>query len=73
MCLNRCVNKFAQFNQTMMKVYVEVQTEINTKRMQELQEQQTLLQQNQQTQLEGSANTTAATSTFSAPAHKLPA
>lgn len=58
----------------MMKVYVEVQTEINTKRMQELQEQQTLLQQNQQTPLEGSANTTtAAASTFSAPAQKLPA
>lgn len=45
-CVNRCVNKFAQFNQSMMKVYVEVQTDINTKRMKEMEE----LQQQKQEQ-----------------------
>ncbi|XP_013117134.1 mitochondrial import inner membrane translocase subunit Tim10B [Stomoxys calcitrans] len=47
-CVSRCVNKFALFNQNMMKVYVEVQSEINQRRMQELEEGQKLIQQNQQ-------------------------
>lgn len=34
-CVDKCVNKFARFNQKMMSVYVEVQTDINAKRMQE--------------------------------------
>ncbi|KAL5276921.1 TIMM10B family protein [Megaselia abdita] len=34
-CVDKCVNKFARFNQKMMSVYVEVQTNINAKRMQE--------------------------------------
>ncbi|KAI8129359.1 Mitochondrial import inner membrane translocase subunit Tim10B [Lucilia cuprina] len=68
-CVNRCVNKFAQFNQSMMKVYVEVQTSINTKRMQELEQQQ------QQQQEQSSPNTTAASTAFSSSstASNLPA
>ena len=31
--MERCVNKFARFNQSMMSTYVEVQTEINQKRL----------------------------------------
>uniref|UniRef100_A0A1I8N549 Mitochondrial import inner membrane translocase subunit n=1 Tax=Musca domestica TaxID=7370 RepID=A0A1I8N549_MUSDO len=49
-CVNRCVNKFALFNQNMMKVYVEVQSEINQKRMQEIEEGQKVIQQNQEQQ-----------------------
>ncbi|KAI9580317.1 hypothetical protein GQX74_000310 [Glossina fuscipes] len=44
-CVNHCVNKFARFNQAMMKVYVEVQTQLNQKRLKELEEQQKLLDQ----------------------------
>ncbi|XP_005188130.2 mitochondrial import inner membrane translocase subunit Tim10B [Musca domestica] len=49
-CVNRCVNKFALFNQNMMKVYVEVQSEINQKRLQEIEEGQKVIQQNQEQQ-----------------------
>ncbi|XP_011203047.2 mitochondrial import inner membrane translocase subunit Tim10B [Bactrocera dorsalis] len=35
-CIDRCVTKFARFNQKMMNVYVEVQTDINQKRIKEL-------------------------------------
>ncbi|XP_036233151.2 mitochondrial import inner membrane translocase subunit Tim10B [Bactrocera oleae] len=35
-CIDKCVTKFARFNQKMMNVYVEVQTDINQKRIQEL-------------------------------------
>ncbi|XP_039496909.1 mitochondrial import inner membrane translocase subunit Tim10B [Drosophila santomea] len=37
-CVDRCVTKFARFNQNMMKVYVDVQTTINAKRMEEVEE-----------------------------------
>ncbi|XP_075146456.1 translocase of inner membrane 9b [Haematobia irritans] len=59
-CVSRCVNKFALFNQNMMKVYVEVQSEINQRRMQELEENQKIIQQNQQ-QAETSAAPIAST------------
>uniref|UniRef100_A0A1A9X424 Mitochondrial import inner membrane translocase subunit n=1 Tax=Glossina brevipalpis TaxID=37001 RepID=A0A1A9X424_9MUSC len=39
-CVNHCVNKFAVFNQAMMKIYVEVQTQLNQKRLKEFEEQQ---------------------------------
>lgn len=42
------MNKFARFNQEMMKVYVEVQTDINRKRMVEMEEGQKLLEEKQQ-------------------------
>lgn len=35
-CVDKCVTKFARFNQSMMKVYVDVQTDINNRRAQEL-------------------------------------
>ncbi|XP_055902609.1 mitochondrial import inner membrane translocase subunit Tim10B [Eupeodes corollae] len=35
-CVDKCVTKFARFNQSMMSVYVEVQTDINFRRNQEL-------------------------------------
>ncbi|XP_034664025.1 mitochondrial import inner membrane translocase subunit Tim10B [Drosophila subobscura] len=44
-CVDRCVTKFARFNQSMMKVYVDVQTTINTKRMQEVEENARKLEQ----------------------------
>ncbi|KAM7362944.1 translocase of inner membrane 9b [Cochliomyia hominivorax] len=66
-CVNRCVNKFAQFNQTMMQVYVEVQTNINVKRMQELES----LQKEQQEQ--NSSNIAAASAAFSNPSGNLAA
>ncbi|XP_016936723.1 mitochondrial import inner membrane translocase subunit Tim10B [Drosophila suzukii] len=37
-CVDRCVTKFARFNQNMMKVYVDVQTTINAKRLEEVEE-----------------------------------
>lgn len=74
-CVSHCVNKFALFNQNMMKVYVEVQSEINQKRMQELEEGQKLIQENQQQQLSNTSNTTAAniTASLSSPSSQLPA
>lgn len=58
-----------------MKVYVEVQSEINQKRMQELEEGQKLIQENQQQQLSNTSNTTAAniTASLSSPSSQLPA
>ncbi|XP_030373656.1 mitochondrial import inner membrane translocase subunit Tim10B [Scaptodrosophila lebanonensis] len=47
-CVDRCVTKFARFNQNMMKVYVDVQTTINNKRMEELEENAKKLEQQQQ-------------------------
>ncbi|XP_067646061.1 mitochondrial import inner membrane translocase subunit Tim10B [Eurosta solidaginis] len=44
-CIDRCVNKFARFNQEMMNVYVEVQSDINQKRMQEIEANQKQLEQ----------------------------
>ncbi|KAH8387906.1 hypothetical protein KR093_010294 [Drosophila rubida] len=46
-CVDRCVTKFARFNQSMMKSYVDVQTKINAKRMEEA-EQAAKLQQEAQ-------------------------
>ncbi|TDG41966.1 hypothetical protein AWZ03_011612 [Drosophila navojoa] len=50
-CVDRCVTKFARFNQNMMKSYVDVQTKINAKRMEEV-EQQNAKQLEQQQQEE---------------------
>ncbi|CAD6991686.1 mitochondrial import inner membrane translocase subunit Tim10B [Ceratitis capitata] len=44
-CIDRCVTKFARFNQKMMNVYVEVQSEINQRRMEELEANQKQLEQ----------------------------
>lgn len=38
-CISFCVDKFAQTNQRMMTTYVEVQSRINEKRMQEYENQ----------------------------------
>ncbi|XP_053957815.1 mitochondrial import inner membrane translocase subunit Tim10B [Anastrepha ludens] len=46
-CIDRCVVKFARFNQKMMNVYVEVQSDINQKRIQELEANQKQLSQGQ--------------------------
>ncbi|XP_017483449.1 PREDICTED: mitochondrial import inner membrane translocase subunit Tim10B [Rhagoletis zephyria] len=46
-CIDRCVVKFARFNQKMMNVYVEVQSDINQKRMQEIEANQKQLEQPQ--------------------------
>ncbi|XP_002133664.1 mitochondrial import inner membrane translocase subunit Tim10B [Drosophila pseudoobscura] len=62
-CVDRCVTKFARFNQNIMKVYVDAQTKINTRRMQEVEENARKLEQQQkedrqkeeQTQKEASA------------------
>ncbi|XP_037952723.1 mitochondrial import inner membrane translocase subunit Tim10B [Teleopsis dalmanni] len=43
-CVDSCVTKFARFNQKMMNVYIEVQTEINQRRIRELEESQNGLQ-----------------------------
>ncbi|ALC49548.1 Tim9b, partial [Drosophila busckii] len=47
-CVDRCVTKFARFNQNMMKVYVDVQTKINAKRMEEAEDAAKKLEQQQQ-------------------------
>uniref|UniRef100_A0A1B0BG03 Uncharacterized protein n=1 Tax=Glossina palpalis gambiensis TaxID=67801 RepID=A0A1B0BG03_9MUSC len=41
-CVHHCLNKYARFTQAMMRVYVEVQTQLNQKRLKELEEQQKL-------------------------------
>ncbi|XP_052855561.1 mitochondrial import inner membrane translocase subunit Tim10B [Drosophila gunungcola] len=51
-CVDRCVTKFARFNQNMMKVYVDVQTTINAKRMEEVEENARKAQQQQQKEQE---------------------
>lgn len=48
-CVDKCVTKFARFNQSMMKVYVEVQTDINNRRNQELEAAATAAAITQQT------------------------
>ncbi|XP_016995328.1 mitochondrial import inner membrane translocase subunit Tim10B [Drosophila takahashii] len=50
MCVDRCVTKFARFNQNMMKVYVDVQTTINAKRVEEVEENARKLEQQQKEQ-----------------------
>ncbi|XP_030568512.1 mitochondrial import inner membrane translocase subunit Tim10B [Drosophila novamexicana] len=47
-CVDRCVTKFARFNQNMMKSYVDVQTKINAKRMEEVEQNAKQLEQQQQ-------------------------
>ncbi|EDW82569.1 uncharacterized protein Dwil_GK25064 [Drosophila willistoni] len=47
-CVDRCVTKFARFNENMMKVYVDVQTTINAKRVKEMEEQAAILEKQQQ-------------------------
>ncbi|XP_020803405.1 mitochondrial import inner membrane translocase subunit Tim10B [Drosophila serrata] len=46
-CVDRCVTKFARFNQNMMNFYVEVQTTINAKRMEEVEEKARVAAQQQ--------------------------
>ncbi|KAL7744517.1 hypothetical protein ACLKA6_017040 [Drosophila palustris] len=50
-CVDRCVTKFARFNQNMMKSYVDVQTKINAKRMEEAEQLAKKLDQQQQEDL----------------------
>ncbi|KAH8354821.1 hypothetical protein KR084_009135, partial [Drosophila pseudotakahashii] len=50
MCVDRCVTKFARFNQNMMKVYVDVQTTINAKRLEEVEENARKVEQQQKEQ-----------------------
>ncbi|XP_034489966.1 mitochondrial import inner membrane translocase subunit Tim10B [Drosophila innubila] len=50
-CVDRCVTKFARFNQNMMKSYVDVQTKINAKRMEEAEQLAKKLEQQQQEDL----------------------
>lgn len=50
LCVDRCVTKFARFNQNMMKVYVDVQTTINAKRMEEMEENARKAEQQQREQ-----------------------
>ncbi|EDW56180.1 mitochondrial import inner membrane translocase subunit Tim10B isoform X1 [Drosophila sechellia] len=50
LCVDRCVTKFARFNQNMMKVYVDVQTTINAKRMEEMEEDARKAEQQQREQ-----------------------
>ncbi|XP_062141577.1 mitochondrial import inner membrane translocase subunit Tim10B [Drosophila sulfurigaster albostrigata] len=47
-CVDRCVTKFARFNQSMMKSYVDVQTKINAKRMEEAEQAAKLIAEQQQ-------------------------
>ncbi|KAH8248331.1 hypothetical protein KR032_000809 [Drosophila birchii] len=47
-CVDRCVTKFARFNQSMMAFYVDVQTNINAKRMEEMKEKTRTAEQQQQ-------------------------
>ncbi|KAH8346903.1 hypothetical protein KR059_002016 [Drosophila kikkawai] len=44
-CLDRCVTKFARFNQYMMAFYVDAQTTINAKRMEEIEEKSRIAEQ----------------------------
>lgn len=46
--MDRCVTKFARFNQNMMKSYVDVQTKINTRRLEEAELAAKQLEQHQQ-------------------------
>lgn len=46
--MDRCVTKFARFNQNMMKSYVDVQTKINTRRLEEAELAAKQLEQQQQ-------------------------
>ncbi|XP_055607642.1 mitochondrial import inner membrane translocase subunit Tim10B [Uranotaenia lowii] len=57
-CTERCVGKFTNVNQRLMQVYVGVQSEINLRRMQEVEAEQAKLaaaQQEQQISLEASS------------------
>ncbi|KAH8265213.1 hypothetical protein KR038_001445 [Drosophila bunnanda] len=46
-CVDRCVTKFARFNQAMMAFYVDVQTTMNAKRMEEMEEKARIAEQQQ--------------------------
>ncbi|CAO1401846.1 unnamed protein product [Diamesa hyperborea] len=60
-CIIHCVNKFANVNQRLMGTYVEIQTQLNTKRMAEY-EENLKLQQEQQAAAAASAITEVETS-----------
>lgn len=45
--MDRCVTKFARFNQNMMTFYVDVQTTMNAKRMEEVEEKARIAEQQQ--------------------------
>lgn len=46
--MDRCVTKFARFNQNMMKSYVDVQTKINARRIEEAELAAKQMEQQQQ-------------------------
>lgn len=54
--MRNCVDKFANTNQLVMKTYVEVQSKINEKRMEEFTKQQEQLQQQNLEQQQTEAN-----------------
>ena len=43
-CVDQCVSKFTNVNQKIMNVYVEVQTEINLRRVAEMEANEKLIQ-----------------------------
>ncbi|EDV46722.1 mitochondrial import inner membrane translocase subunit Tim10B [Drosophila erecta] len=49
-CVDRCATKFARFNQNMMKVYVDVQSTINAKRVEEVEKNARKAEQQQKEQ-----------------------
>ncbi|XP_017034931.1 mitochondrial import inner membrane translocase subunit Tim10B [Drosophila kikkawai] len=56
-CVDRCVTKFARFNQNMMNFYVEVQTSLNAKRMKEEEERAKIAAQQEDQRLKELAAT----------------
>lgn len=66
-CLDRCVNKFSSVNARVMSSYVEMQTEINTRRMKEMETQMQVARDAELTAAAAAATAAATTLTTVAP------